>query len=139
MIAPAREIPRLNLPTKPAPELSALVAVINRWADAVQTALTQHGTSTAVANQSGHVAKTAALAASTSVTNLGNTPVVAPDGSGNLQQGSLNKLPVAPLPVSPVTQDNLPDGALHGRTLIAGLSGGYVHNMKDGIGSVRII
>jgi len=64
--APAREIPRLNLPTKPAPELGQIIAVINRWADAVQTTLTQHGTSTAVANRTANAAQATATQASNS-------------------------------------------------------------------------
>jgi len=98
--APAREIPRLNLPTKPAPAPEELIASLNRWADAVQTALTQHGTSTAFATKKGNEA-------AVSITSLGNTPVAAIDPvTGNMQQGSLNKLPIAPKLVSPVTLVN---------------------------------
>jgi len=114
--APAREIPRLNLPTKPVPEPSELIASLNRWADAVQTALTQHGSSTAVANQSGHKAQT-------DVTVLSNTPVIAPNPvTGNMQQGSLGKLPVAPRPVTPVTLDNLGDGSTYARPVAADMT-----------------
>lgn len=35
--------------------------------------------------------------------------------------------------------DNIPDGSTYARVQGAGVSGGYVHNMKDGVGSVRII
>lgn len=70
----------------------------------------------AIVSQVGPVKKSAE-AAQTAATNLGNTSVVSVNSSGNMQQGSLKNLPVAPKPVAPVTQDNLNDGLNFKRVL----------------------
>ena len=116
-------IPKLNLHGS-----DEHTQALNRWADSVTTAFADQLSKVHATNQQAHTADAAASAASTSVTNLGNTPVVAPDPiTGNMQQGSLNKLPVTPRLVSPITQDHLVDGTTYNRFKAANMySGGLL-------------
>ena len=97
-------IPKLNL--KGSDEHTQ---ALNRWADSVTVAFADQLSKVHATNQQAFTANAVA-------TNLGNTPVVAPNPTtGNMQQGSLNKLPVAPRLVSPITQDHLVDGTTYVR------------------------
>jgi len=101
-------IPKLNLHGS-----DEHTQALNRWADSVTTAFADQLSKVHATNQQ-------AVTADAVATNLGNTPVVAPNPTtGIMQQGSLNKLPVAPRPITPITLDYLSDGTTYNRLLAA--------------------